>query len=204
MPFSTLGLPKELFTTNLQSVFENSPSTLVEVRSFKNAEAFKIRGIELAYQQSFRFLPAPFNKTGAIVSLTKIDVAGVTRSYNGVNYELPIVPKNTQTATVYYEDGPWSVRTSYNHRSEYANFSQTSTNPLGYQSWFNARGFWDASLGYKINENLDLRLDGQNLSNTRTYVFFRHFEGKYGDEQSRIDQATQGGRIISLALRAKF
>ena len=204
VPFDSLGLPKELFTTNVQAALETTPGSPVEVRSFRNAEAFKIRGLELAYQQSFRFLPAPFDKTGAIVSLTKIDVAGVSRVYNGVSYELPIVPENTQTATVYYEDGPWSLRTSYNHRSEYANYSQSSTNPLGYQSWFNARGFWDASVGYKINSYLELRLDGQNLTNTRTYVFFRQFEGKNGNEQTRVDQATVGGRTVSLALRGKF
>jgi hypothetical protein len=79
--------------------------------------------------------------------------------------------------------------------------SATPVNPLGHQAWFNARGYLDASMGYKINQYLELRLDAQNLTNTRTFNFFRNFEGKYGDEKSRIEGASVGGRTVSLRTR---
>lgn len=204
VPFDSLGLPKELFTTNIQATLTATPSSPVELRQFRNAEEFKIRGLEIAYQQNYKFLPAPFNNIGSIVSMTNIKTAGVSRTYNAQVYELPIVPERTYALTLYYENGPLSLRTSYNHKSEYANFNNTSVNPLGYQRWFNARGYLDASIAYKFSDAFELRLDGSNLSNTRTYEVLRHFEGRNGDEESRLEGANLAGRTLTLSVRGKF
>lgn len=204
VPFNSLGLPKELWFTNVQAVLEANPAEAVELKSYQNADNYKVRGVEFAYQQSFKSLPAPWNGLGAIASLTRIDTAGIARTYNGVSHELPIVPKTTYALTLYYEKGPLSLRTSYNHKSEYANTAETSANPLGYQRWYKARGYLDASVGYKINDKLEVRLDGANLTNTETYEFLRHFEGKHGDEHSRIDSGYRAGATATVSLRGSF
>ncbi|MES3020247.1 MAG: TonB-dependent receptor [Pseudomonadota bacterium] len=204
VPFNTLGLAKELWFTNIQALVVGNPLEPVEVRKYQNAEAYKVRGTELAYQQTFKFLPAPFNNMGAIGSYTKIKTAGINRTYNGKSYELPIVPGNTYAFTLYYENGPLSLRTSYNHKSEFANVNSTGANTLGLQRWYNARGSLDMSASYKFNDKLELRLDATNMGDSKTYEFLRHFEGKHGNEHSRIDTGYMAGRVLALSVRGKL
>ncbi|PWF43603.1 TonB-dependent receptor domain-containing protein [Massilia glaciei] len=52
VPFSSLGLPKELFTANNQTTLTDDPNYPVELRQVRNGEDFSIKGIELAYQQT--------------------------------------------------------------------------------------------------------------------------------------------------------
>ncbi len=203
-PFNTLGIPATLFSANNVTALTADPTSPVEVRFFQNAEAFKIQGLELTHQQNYRFLPYPFKNLGSILSLTSIKTAGVARVYNNIVYELPIVPDTTVAATLYYEEGPFAFRTSYNKKSEYANFTNTALNPLGYQRWFNARAFLDASVSYKFNKFVEVRLDATNLTNTRTFEVLRHFEGRNGNEESRLEGANQAGRNYSLTLRGAF
>ncbi len=204
VPFNTLGLPKELFTGNIQAQLTLDPATPTELRRWQNADSFKVKGLEVAYQQNYRKLPAPFNNLGSIVSYTRIDTAGFKALYGTQTYELPIIPKETYAVTLYYEQGPLAVRTSYNHKSEFANPGAPVLNQIGYNRWFNERGYLDASVSYKFSEALELRLDGANLTNQRTYDFLRHFEGKYGDENSRLENASQAGKTFTLTVRGKF
>ncbi|MES3020233.1 MAG: TonB-dependent receptor [Pseudomonadota bacterium] len=204
VPFSALGLPKELFTANNQTVLTNDPDTPVELRQVRNGEDFTIKGIELAYQQTYKTLPWIFKHMGSIVSVTKVQTAGTTRIYDTLSYDVPIIPENTYALTLYYENGPLSLRTSYNHKSGFADFNNNVTNPLGYQRWNNKRGYLDASVGYKINDYVEVRLDGANLTNTKTYQYLDHFQGRNGDPESRIENGNQAGRNITLSLRGKF
>lgn len=203
-PFNTLGLPKELWTTNIQATVTADPATPVEVRRWRNADEFKVKGLEIAYQQNYRRLPAPFNNLGSIVSYTRIDTAGFKAQFGNEIYELPIIPKETYAVTLYYEQGPLAVRTSYNHKSTFANATAPALNALGYNRWYNERGYLDASISYKFSEAFELRLDGANLTNERAYDYLRHFEGKYGDPHSRIENANLAGKTYTLTLRGKF
>ncbi|PWF43604.1 TonB-dependent receptor [Massilia glaciei] len=117
---------------------------------------------------------------------------------------MPIIPESTYALTLYYKNGPLSLRTSYNHKSGFADFGNNITNPLGYQRWNNERGYLDASFGYKINSYLELRLDGSNLTNTKTYQYLQHFQNRNGDSESRIEGGNQAGRNVTLSLRGKF
>ncbi|MES3022477.1 MAG: TonB-dependent receptor [Pseudomonadota bacterium] len=204
VPFNSLGLPKELWTTNIQATVTADPTTPVEVRRWKNADEFKVKGLEISHQQSYRMLPAPFNNLGSIFSYTRIDTAGFKALYGNQVYELPIIPKETYAITLYYEQGPLALRTSYNHKSQYANAGAPALNALGYNRWFNERGYLDASVSYKFSDALEVRLDAANLTNQRTYDFLNHFEGKYGDPHSRIENANLAGRTMTLTLRGKF
>ena len=200
VPFKSLGLPQSLFTPNNFTLTDN-PDTKVFLP--KNVENFKIKGLELSYQQSFTFLPAPFNGLGAYGSYTKNTTLGVNRIWNGNTYSLPLVPKDTYSMAAYYEQGPLFLRVAYNHKSEWAN-PDTGPNQYGFQRINNARGYLDASVGYKISKALEVRVDGINLTNQKTYEFFRNFEGKFGDENSRIEGGSQAGRGIAISLRGSF
>lgn len=210
IPFSELGLDPSLF---IQPVSVNgviAPDRLFTVETSVNLEKYEIKGLEIAYQQAFRFLPKPFDGLGMIGSFTYIQTADVPwRSTSGKLYNLNILPKYTASGTVYYEKGPLSVRLSGTYRDE--NFSG-GTNPTALQQnngidtqiWNAPRTYFDASIGYKLFKWLEFRIDAQNLTNTRSYQFARQLDGKFGDEKVRVDNAFEPGRTISFGIRGSF
>jgi iron complex outermembrane recepter protein len=209
VPFNTIGLPKSLFTANNFTLSDN-PDTRVFLPT--NAEAFKIKGLELAYQQSFSFLPAPFNGLGVYGSYTKNKTLGVERTYSTLDANgaiihtkgtVPLVPEDTYSIATYFEQGPLFLRLSYNHKSEWAS-GDTGSNGYGFQRFNIERGYLDASVGYKFSKALEVRFDATNITNQKTYEVFRHIEGKFGDEHSRIEGGLQAGRGFSISLRGSF
>ncbi len=219
IPFSELGIPASIFTANIQAQLAADPATLVEVSTPFNEDDFAVEGLEVAYQQNFTFLPAPFDGIGMIVSWTNVETEGLFRTYpiipttgpnigvrpaNAVDYPIIAVPQNTYSITTFYEKGPLAIRASYNFKSEVANVGQTSTNQIGLQRWNNERGYLDASISYQFSPLIELRLDATNLTNTETYDFFRSFEGLYGDENSRLTGVAQNGSFYTISLRGSF
>jgi iron complex outermembrane receptor protein len=198
--FNDVGLPRTSFSANLFTASDNPDVT---VFYSTNADKFSIKGTELAYQQAFTFLPAPFNGLGVYGSFTKNQTLGATRTFDGKSYVVPLVPENTYSISGYFEQGPWFVRAAFNHKSEWAN-TDSQANLYGFQRFFNERGYMDASVGYKFSKALEVRFDASNITNAKTYEFFRNFEGKYGDEKSRLDNAVQAGRGYSVSLRGSF
>lgn len=211
VPFKTLGLPQSSFSPNLFNTTDNP-----DFRVFfpQNAEAFKVKGLELAYQQNFSFLPAPFNGLGMYGSYTKNKTVGATRTYftgpgpNGTllttTGTVPLVPEDSYSISTFFEQGPLFLRLSYNHKSEWASATETGGNGYGFQRMFNDRGYLDASFGWKFSKALELRFDATNITNEKTYEFYRHVEGKFGDENSRIEGGLQAGRGYSISLRGSF
>lgn len=219
IPFDKLGIPASIFTTNLQADLAAKPDTNVEVSTLFNEDEFAVKGIEVAYQQNFTFLPAPFDGIGMIVSWTNVETEGLFRTYpvipttgpnagvrpaNAIDYPLIAVPKNTYAITAFYEKGPLALRASYNHKSEVANVGQSASNQVGFQRWNNDRGYLDASISYRFSPLIELRLDATNLTDTETYDFFRSFQGLYGDEESRLAEVARNGSFYTISLRGSF
>jgi len=211
VPFDSIGLPRSLFTLNNFPPDTPNPDT----RVFRpiNAEAFKIKGLELAFQQSFSFLPAPFNGLGVYGSYTKNKTVGVERTYiyldsNGALVRtigtVPIVPTDSYSLATYFEQGPLFLRLSYNHKSEWAGPTETGGNKYGFQRMNIERGYLDASVGYKVSKALEVRFDATNLTNQKAYEVFRSVDGRFGDEHSRIEGGLQAGRGFSISLRGNF
>lgn len=212
VPFNSIGLPRSLFTPNN---FTGPQGDNPDTRVFRpvNAEAFKIKGLELAYQQSFSFLPAPFNGLGVYGSYTKNKTEGVQRTYTYLDDSgalvrstgtVPIVPTDSYSIATYFEQGPLFLRLAYNHKSEWAGATETGGNKYGFQRMNIARGYLDASVGYKFSKALEVRFDATNLTNQKTYEVFRSVNGKFGDEHSRIEGGLQAGRGYSISLRGGF
>lgn len=107
----------------------------------------------------------------------------------------------------YYERGPWALRTSYNYRDRHAQSrSEVGINQsLNSMSiWKPERGLLDASISYKFNDNLEFRVDGMNLNNEKTFLYYKDMLGRYGDDRARTDDLIYDGRTIQLGLRGSF
>jgi len=206
--FGALGLPDTalgaIFYTQNGKVDPNLPMTL---RTYSNAGEQTLKGYELAYQQSFTFLPEPFKGLGGLASYTHIDpfnsMPWITNA--GKQIEVNSVPKFAYSLTTYYENNKIAMRLSYNYKGRSLHPDNPKNNGDDLIRWRAARGYLDANFTYKINENLEFRVDAMNLSNTLSYDYFEDATGKYGDGKStRMDYAKYDGRTIKFGIRGKL
>jgi TonB-dependent receptor len=201
------GLPDSAFDANAfgYGIGGDIPDSEVLTRTINTntGPAVKLKGLEFAYQQSFTFLPAPFDGLGALFSYTKIDAKGNNfTTSEGRVVVIPPVPEDSYSATAYYEKGPFTMRAMYNYRSR---SGPASTNTLNDQiPYFAATGYLDATVSYKLTKSLELRLDAQNLTEEYTYIFYEDPDGSSGNGSSRRDNSVAYGRTISLGIRGNF
>jgi TonB-dependent receptor len=84
-----------------------------------NSEAANIKGLELAGQMGFNFLPNPFDGLGMSANATFLKSNAEFNSYNwGNNFAIPGL-SNTYNATLFYSKGPLDVRVAYSYRAKY-------------------------------------------------------------------------------------
>jgi TonB-dependent receptor len=140
----------------------------------------KIKGFEIAYQQTFDFLPSFLSGLGVNANYTYIQSKGLPNSYlsgglpastspNGVPGNLPLeqLSKHNVNVTAFYEKGPISLRVAYNWRSRFLLTSADVIFP--YAPIFNeATGQLDASLFVTLRKGIKVGVQGVNLLNEVT------------------------------------
>ena len=139
----------------------------------------KIKGFEVAYQQTFDFLPGPLDGFGVTANYTFIDSSGLPNTFlNGgeVSNDSPVPPgnlpleqlsKHNVNVAGFYEKGPISVRAAYNWRSRFLLTASDVIFP--YYSIFNEpTGQLDASAFLNITDNIKIGVQGVNLLNEVT------------------------------------
>lgn len=206
--FGALGLPD----TSLGAIFQDAngrvdPNLPMTLRTYANAGKQTLKGYELAYQQDFSFLPEPFKGLGALASYTHIDPFNSMKWITNAGKEIQVnsVPKYAYSFTTYYEKGPWATRLSYNYKGRSLHGDNPKNNGDDLIRWRAARGYLDGTISYKINENLELRLDALNLTNTLSYDYFEDASGQYGSgKRMRMDYAKYDGRTLKIGLRGKL
>lgn len=145
----------------------------------------KIKGFEVAYQQTYDFLPSPFDGLGMNANYTYIDSSGIPQNTlsatdpdvaagNTANIDTSLLPQqnlseHTANLAVFYEKGPLSARLAYAWRSEFLITPRDVIVP--YAPIMNeATGQLDGSIFYSVNDNWKVGVQAVNLLNevTRT------------------------------------
>lgn len=180
-------------------------SQILRRTRYINQGTIDLKGIELAYQQTFNFLPAPFDGLGTILSYTNVD----TQGYNYVTTEgrsisVALVPETAYSLTAYYEKGPFAVRTSYNYRGKSVPNGGQTNNANDQIPYNSELGFLDASISYRFSDALEVRLDALNLTNENTYIYYQDPDGPSGNGKSRRDNSFYNGKTYSLGIRGGF
>lgn len=224
--FGSLGLPESLLDCTVWcDGTGHIPSNLIMTLTHPvNLNPMVVKGFEVYYQQPFNFLPEPFDGLGALANFTY--TAG---RMSGKNTGFPVnalngpgtgagvsVPEQiaglspyTYSTTLYYEKDDISVRLSYNWRSksvsQNGNYYETNMHLIQ-----QARGTLDASLGYSLLDNLEIRFDATNLLNSVEYAYLGNavqgmsYPGRYangGDDTSHVFYSYWHGRNFTLSLR---
>ncbi len=163
---------------SVRDITSGNQTNQVVVRGPANFDGTgKIKGFEVAYQQTYDFLPAPFDGLGVAANYTFIDSSGLPNSFlNGGasstiapsgNLPLEQLSKHNANATVFYEKGPVALRAAYNWRSRF--LLTTSDVIFPFFSIFNEpTGQLDASIFVNVTDNIRLGVQGVNLLNEVT------------------------------------
>jgi TonB-dependent receptor len=165
-----------------RSITNNGVTEIFNVRGPANYDGTgTVKGFEVAYQQTFDFLPGLLGGLGMSANYTFIDSKGVPNSFlNGgapANTG-PIVPGNLPleqlsrhnvNVALFYERGPVSIRAAYNYRTRFLLTASDVIFP--YFPIFNSStGQLDASAFYSITPQIKVGIQAVNLLNevTRT------------------------------------
>ncbi|MFA6032027.1 MAG: TonB-dependent receptor [Myxococcota bacterium] len=168
----------------------------VQVSQPTNAQSATIFGIEAAVQQSLTFLPKPFDGLGVNVNGTFIDsnldvltTAGPRRL--GFFFQ----PRWAWNATVFYENGPVEARLAYNYTG---NFLETINQTIpGADQFWRWRGTMDAQVRFRVTPNIDLFVEGENLTNSRRIELT-------GPNRDLLQESAQFGRAFSVGASVVF
>ena len=143
----------------------------------------KVRGFELAYQQTYDFLPGFLSGLGLQAAYTYVDSDGVPQTtlsatepdvaagrqsaIPGDEFPLQGLSKHTVNVTPFIDIGPFSARASYNWRSRYLVTIRDVITPFDpiFQEPY---GQLDASISVNVGDHFKIGAQGVNLLNSIT------------------------------------
>jgi len=158
-----------------------------------------LQGGEMAWQQTFDFLPGIWSGLGAQLNYTWID--GSTRSpqfIGGPEVSRPLqnVSKNNYNAVVFYENFDLSVRLAYGYRSRYIDFF-TQPTVAGNEDQVKPAGSLDFSFSLRLSAEATLVLSATNLLHNNLHQY-------WGSGQTRPRDIRFHERTFALGVRVRL
>jgi TonB-dependent receptor len=162
----------------------------VEVSQPDNAQSATIFGIEAAVQQSLTFLPAPFDGLGINLNGTYINSdLDVLTTAGPRKLGFFLQPTYAANAALFYEKGSFQARLAYNYTG---GFLETINQTIpGADQFWRRRGTLDAQVRFRLTPNIDLFVEGENLTNSRRIELT-------GPNRDLLQEAAQYGRAFSI------
>jgi len=203
--YASTGLPTSIINPSSPAA-SNVEGQAWTISSIENGEGGSLKGVELAIQTPFSFLPGFWSNFGGIANATFVDsnvtyrVSGPATTPGGSNPGSDVdatlygLAKRAYNATLYYEDGKFSARASVAYRSGFIDAASATGNVFeGYNSTINV----DASIKYRVTEQLELSLEGINLTDD--------YRDRYTDkEANRTYEYNHFGRTIIFGVRYRM
>jgi len=163
-----------------------------QVATEVNLGSAKIKGIELAAQESFSFLPSFLQYTGVTASVV---IPESNRPFNRAsmnnNNAFPGL-SNAYYATLFYDDGTIETRLSWSHRNTYFSGMNTGTEP----DYVVGTSYLDARVAYNVNSQIQIYGNGVNLTDAG-YTDVGRYMNRFLDYH-------QFGRRFEAGVRFKF
>jgi TonB-dependent receptor len=134
-----------------------------------NSDGGTLKGVEVAYQQAYNFLPGLLSGLGAGLTYTYVDAGDFNNASLGSEQSplaggLPLagVSKHTINAVGFYEKGPLSLRLAYNWRSDFLQTPRDVIFPFS-PIYGESTGQLDGSIFVTVNQHLKLGVQAVNL-----------------------------------------
>lgn len=169
------------------------PSLNVEVNRPVNQQDGTLKGVEIAYQQTYDFLPGLLSGLGTQLTYTYVDGSDFSNTDRAGTLgpfadaqPLAGISKNTFNGTIFYEKDWLSARLAYNWRSAFLITPRDDIFPFS-PIWGESTGQLDGSIFVTVRDGLKLGVQGVNLL----------------DEVTRTSQVVDfdGTRVVRSAFR---
>jgi TonB-dependent receptor len=189
------------YTTNLAGTGQWAGYTTAT--SYANGDKASVKGLELAWQQPLRMLPAPWNNLliGANATLSDSS-ANIARFDTKAGKQLtrsitmPGQSDRVMNLMLGYEQGPVSTRLALNYKSEYLlELGADILNPAQ-DRIVDSQKQLDFSFAYQLSKRLQLQFEATNLNNEKYYV--------YQGVKNHNAQYEQYGRTYKISLKASL
>jgi len=166
IPFSQLGLPNALLENS-----NTSPDELFTVSRPINTPGGALKGIEVNAQIPFTFFNGFLSNFGVLANYTHVTSKIVYQIGNNVTVTDNLIglSPNTASATLYYEDEKFSIRTTGNFRDRFLRGVPASP---GSDIQGNAKTFYmDASASYNVTDRLKVIVEATNLTDEQNRLY---------------------------------
>ncbi|QHL92001.1 TonB-dependent receptor (plasmid) [Sphingomonas changnyeongensis] len=162
----------------------------VEVSQPDNAQSATIFGVEAAVQQSLTFLPEPFDGLGFNINGTYVNSdLDVLTTAGPRKLGFFLQPTWAANASLFYEKGRLEARLAYNYTG---GFLETINQTIpGADQFWKSRGTLDAQIRFRLTPNIDLFVEGENLTDSRRIELT-------GPNRNLLQEAAQYGRTFSI------
>nr|WP_295110734.1 TonB-dependent receptor [uncultured Caulobacter sp.] len=160
----------------------------------QNGGGAYVYGAELAYQQTFKFLPAPFDGLGFLANYTHTESQGTYSTSTGIvtKDDLVDVAKDSFSATAFYEKNGAAIRLTYSWRGnvlrDVGGAGLAATNDKAF-------GSLDYDISYDLTPKMSVSFQGINLTKAVQWNYVRN---------DRFAGYTNYGRTFLVGLRARF
>lgn len=190
-------ISNEIFTlTVVETLDVGRGPEEVEISQPFNAQSAELLGVEAAIQQPLTFLPAPFDGLGVNLNATYVDSDLTVLTAAGPRDRgFFFQPKWSANAAIYFDKGPIQARVAYNYTGGYLE-TINSTIPDADQFW-RSRNTVDAQLRYRLTDNVEVFVEGENLNNGRRIELT-------GPNRDLLQEAAEFGRAFSIGVSAKL
>lgn len=195
--FEGSDLPQSELVSSGESTFLDGP---VSSRTNFNAQDdTTIQGFELGGQTYFDTLPGWLSGFGIDLNLTYIDNKApdsFALDINGDELKVPVIGLSewAYSATLLYDWDKFSARLAWNWRDRYLTTTNDSGTTNVYTDPFNGQqvqfgmpvyaaetGRLDGSISYRLTENINIKLDVQNITNEDQRTEMEILNGRFVD-----------------------
>jgi phosphoribosylformimino-5-aminoimidazole carboxamide ribotide isomerase len=140
-----------------------------------NADAGYIRGVEIAYTQTFSFLPGLWSGLGANLNFSytesEIKLDSEVPGLEGTQGPFPGLSPRVYSATVFYDwEETFTARVSARHRAAYVSDQLAIGNSE--QAYFDDETIVSAQMSYRFSENLQGVVSVDNLTDEPNRSYF--------------------------------
>lgn len=158
-----------------------------EITSFRNGSDGSITGLELAYQQQLRFLPAPLDGLGLLANVTFLDSEATypTRP----DEDVPFIGQSDTVGNVglTYERGPFFARLALNFRSERLREDEPLGGAFAEDLYVDDFKQLDLTLRYELTKQFEVFAEFLNLTDEPFRVFQKSDNGQ-GDRLGQWEE----------------
>lgn len=159
----------------------------------ENGDSGRIYGAELAWQQTFDFLPAPFDGLGVYTNYTYAN-SRADLPFDGGSTELPGTSRNNYNVALSYDKHGLTARLAYNYRSRFIQAFDVTSPELNV--YWDDRESLDFSVGYALTPQWRLFGEVNNITDTDQV----RFQG----ERARVLEMENFGRSWLAGVRFEY